>query len=295
PIGRDVMPPELIRALAVVKKAAAVANWEQGRLSTEKTELIVQAADEIIEGKLADQFPLSVWQTGSGTQTNMNVNEVIANQSYELAGGALGSKRLIHPNYHVNLSQSSNDVFPAAMHIAAATEVSKNLLPAVCLLRDHLQKKVEEFAGIVKIGRTHLQDATPLTLGQEFSGYVALLDRDAKRLLAVLPGLYELAIGGTAVGPGLDAPPRVSPRRAPAGQERGAEGAAVKAAPEQVRGPVGARRAGHGQRRHADPGRLADEDRQRPPLARLRPALRHPRAEPARERAGLLDHAGQGE
>jgi fumarate hydratase, class II len=214
PIGRDVMPPELIRALAIVKKASALVNWELGKLSTEKAELIIQAADEIIQGKHADQFPLSVWQTGSGTQTNMNVNEVIANRANEIAGGARGSKYPVHPNDHVNLSQSSNDAFPTAMHIAAATEVSGNLLPAVCHLRDHLQTKVEEFASIVKIGRTHLQDATPLTLGQEFSGYVALLDRDAKRLLAVLPGLHDLAIGGTAVGTGLNSPPEFADRAA---------------------------------------------------------------------------------
>jgi fumarate hydratase class II len=206
PIGRDRMPPELIRALGIVKKAAAVVNWELGMLSAEKAELIALAADEIIDGTLSDQFPLGVWQTGSGTQTNMNVNEVISNRANELAGGVRGSKFPIHPNDHVNLSQSSNDAFPTAMHIAAATEVSGKLLPAVCLLRDHLQSKAEEFAGIVKIGRTHLQDATPLSLGQEFSGYVALLDRDARRLLSVLPGLYDLAIGGTAVGTGLNAP-----------------------------------------------------------------------------------------
>jgi fumarate hydratase class II len=206
-IGRDTMPPELIRALALVKKAAAVVNWELGKISAEKAEFIARAADEIIEGKLADQFPLSVWQTGSGTQTNMNVNEVIANRANELAGRARGSKAPIHPNDDVNMSQSSNDAFPAAMHIAAATEVSGKLLPAVCHLRDHLQTKADGFAHIVKIGRTHLQDATPLTLGQEFSGYVSLLDRDAKRLLSVLPGLYDLALGGTAVGTGLNAPP----------------------------------------------------------------------------------------
>jgi fumarate hydratase, class II len=214
PIGHDTMPPELIRAMGIVKKAAALVNWELGKLTTENAELIAQAADEVIGGKLAQQFPLSVWQTGSGTQTNMNVNEVISNRANELAGGIRGSKFPIHPNDHVNLSQSSNDAFPTAMHIAAATEVSGKLLPAVCELRDHLQAKGEEFAAIVKIGRTHLQDATPLTLGQEFSGYVSLLDRDAKRLLSVLPGLYDLALGGTAVGTGLNAPPEFGERAA---------------------------------------------------------------------------------
>jgi fumarate hydratase class II len=207
PIGRDVMSPEVIRALAVVKKAAALVNRELGKLSADRAELIARAADEVIEGKLAGQFPLRVWQTGSGTQTNMNVNEVIAGRANELAGAGRGGKSPVHPNDQVNLSQSSNDVFPTAMHVAAAAALNGQLLPAVCLLRDHLQARAAEFAGIVKIGRTHLQDATPLTLGQEFSGYAALLDRDAKRLLSVLPGLYELALGGTAVGTGLNAPP----------------------------------------------------------------------------------------
>jgi fumarate hydratase class II len=213
-IGRERMPPELIRALATLKKAAALVNWELGKLPADKAELIATAADEVIEGKHADQFPLSVWQTGSGTQTNMNVNEVIANRAIELAGGVLGSKAPIHANDHVNLSQSSNDVFPSAMHVAATAEMTSRLLPAVRHLRDRLQAKAEEFARVVKIGRTHLQDATPLTLGQEFSGYVALLERDEKRLLSVLPGLCELAIGGTAVGTGLNAPPEFGGRMA---------------------------------------------------------------------------------
>ncbi len=214
PIGRDTMPPELIRAFGILKKAAALVNLELGKLPADKAKLIVQAADEVIAGKLADQFPLHVWQTGSGTQTNMNVNEVIGNRAIELAGGVLGSKDPIHPNDDVNRSQSSNDTFPTAMHVAAATELATRLLPAVEELRDHLRAKEKEFADIVKIGRTHLQDAVPLTLGQEFSGYVALLDRDAERLRAVLPGLYELAIGGTAVGTGLNAPPEFAERAA---------------------------------------------------------------------------------
>src|SRR5438874_598827 len=211
-IGRDTMPPELIRAFGILKKACALVNQELGKLSADKTKLITCAADEVISGKLNDHFPLRIWQTGSGTQTNMNVNEVIANRAIELAGGARGSKKPIHPNDDVNMSQSTNDVFPTAMHIAAATELSKQLLPAVQYLRDRLHEKAEEFAGIVKVGRTHLQDATPLTLGQEFSGYVALLDRDMERLRLVLPGLFDLAIGGTAVGTGLNAHPEFAER-----------------------------------------------------------------------------------
>jgi fumarate hydratase, class II len=214
PIGHDRMPPELIRAFGVLKKAAALVNRDLGKLPADLADLIVRAADEVIAGKLDDQFPLRVWQTGSGTQTNMNANEVIANRAIELAGGALGSKKPVHPNDHVNMSQSSNDTFPTAMHVAAAAEVVRRLLPAVEGLRDRLAAKAEEFAGIVKIGRTHLQDATPLTLGQEFSGYVSLLDRDLERLKMVLPGLYDLAIGGTAVGTGLNAHPEFAARAA---------------------------------------------------------------------------------
>src|ERR1700746_785256 len=207
-IGRDVMPPELIRAFGILKKACALVNQDLGKLPADKARLIVQAADEVIAGKLNDQFPLRVWQTGSGTQTNMNVNEVISNRAIEIAGGEMGSKKPIHPNDDVNMSQSSNDPFPAAMHIAAATETARRLLPAIKKLRDVLHAKSVEFKDIVKIGRTHLQDATPLTLGQEFSGYVNMLDRDGGRLAAALDGLYDLAIGGTAVGTGLNAHPQ---------------------------------------------------------------------------------------
>ncbi|HEV1996053.1 MAG TPA: class II fumarate hydratase [Candidatus Acidoferrum sp.] len=213
-IGKDTMPPELIPAFGILKKACALVNQELGKLSAEKARLISQAADEVIAGKLNDHFPLRVWQTGSGTQTNMNVNEVISNRAIELAGGVLGSKKPIHPNDDVNMSQSSNDTFPAAMSIAAATETSRRLLPAVKKLGDALNKKAREFAEIVKIGRTHLQDATPLTLGQEFSGWVSLLDRDVKRIEQALDGLYDLAIGGTAVGTGLNAPPEFGERAA---------------------------------------------------------------------------------
>src|SRR5262252_7023503 len=174
-IGKDTMPPELIRAFGILKKAAALVNQDLGKLSAEKAALITQAADEVISGKLNDHFPLRIWQTGSGTQTNMNVNEVISNRAIEMAGGAMGSKKPIHPNDDVNMSQSSNDTFPAAMHIAAATELFHTLLPAVQRLRDGLEAKAREFADLVKIGRTHLMDAVPLTLGQEFSGYVAQL------------------------------------------------------------------------------------------------------------------------
>jgi fumarate hydratase, class II len=213
-IGKDTMPPELIRAFGILKKAAALVNQDLGKLSPDKTKLIVQAADEVISGKLNEHFPLRIWQTGSGTQTNMNVNEVISNRAIEIAGGVMGSKKPIHPNDDVNMSQSSNDTFPAAMHIAAATETKTRLLPAVKKLRDALDVKAKEFADIVKIGRTHLQDATPLTLGQEFSGYVSMLDRDGGRVAVALDGLYDLAIGGTAVGTGLNAHPEFAERAA---------------------------------------------------------------------------------
>ena len=213
-IGRDVMPPELIRALGILKKAAALVNRDLGKLSEEKCQFIVQASDEVISGKLDDHFPLRIWQTGSGTQTNMNANEVISNRAIEIAGGQMGSKQPVHPNDDVNMSQSSNDTFPTAMSIAAVTELEQTLLPQVQHLRDAIEAKRAEFADIVKIGRTHLQDATPLTLGQEFSGYVSLLDSDMGRLRCVLPGLRALAIGGTAVGTGLNAHPEFAERAA---------------------------------------------------------------------------------
>src|SRR5919197_3823864 len=185
-IGDDRMPVEVVRAFGILKKACAQVNGESGRLPTEKADLIVKVADEIIEGKLDAHFPLYVWQTGSGTQSNMNANEVISNRAIELAGGERGSKKPIHPNDHVNMSQSSNDTFPTAMHIAAAEEVVHELIPSVTRLRDALAAKAEEFRDIVKIGRTHLQDAVPLTLGQEFGGYVAQLDADLERIQLVL-------------------------------------------------------------------------------------------------------------
>jgi fumarate hydratase class II len=207
-IGRDRMPTAVIRGMAILKKAAALVNRDLGKLSDEQARLIVGAADDILAGDLDDHFPLFVWQTGSGTQTNMNVNEVISNRAIEAAGAVLGSKDPIHPNDHVNMSQSSNDTFPTAMHIAAAEEIVHRLVPSVRALRDALATKAAEFDDIVKIGRTHLQDAVPLTLGQEFSGYVAQLDADLHRIDQTLPGLYELAIGGTAVGTGLNTHPQ---------------------------------------------------------------------------------------
>ena len=198
----------IIRALGVLKKGAALANGELGQLPQEKVDLIVQAADEVISGKLDDHFPLVVFQTGSGTQTNMNSNEVISNRAIELAGGEMGSKQPVHPNDHVNRGQSSNDTFPTAMHIAAVEQLEDVLLPAVTQLRDTLHAKAEQFRDVVKVGRTHLQDATPITLGQEISGWVAQLDAVLADIRRTIPGLYELAIGGTAVGTGLNAHPQ---------------------------------------------------------------------------------------
>jgi fumarate hydratase class II len=206
-IGGNKFPREIIRALGILKKAAALTNNDLGILPKEKADLIVQAADEVIEGKLDEHFPLVVWQTGSGTQTNMNTNEVISNRAIEMTGGVMGSKKPIHPNDDVNKAQSSNDTFPTAMHIAAVEEVHRRLIPMVTKLRDALAKKSEEFKSIIKIGRTHLMDATPLTLGQEFSGYVQQLTNGLERINGVLPRLYELALGGTAVGTGLNTHP----------------------------------------------------------------------------------------
>ncbi len=213
-IGEERMPRELIRAMGILKKAAALVNQDLGLLPPDKTDLIVRAADEVIEGKLDDHFPLRVWQTGSGTQTNMNVNEVISNRAIQLAGGQMGSKKPIHPNDHVNMAQSSNDTFPAAMHIAAATEIRQRLIPALTPLREALARKSEAFKDIIKIGRTHLMDATPLTLGQEFSGYVTQLTKALQRIEKCLPDLHELALGGTAVGTGLNTHPEFAERSA---------------------------------------------------------------------------------
>jgi fumarate hydratase class II len=213
-IADDHIPKAVIRSMALLKKAAARVNEDLGKLSPEHAQLVAQAADEIVDGQHDAEFPLYVWQTGSGTQTNMNVNEVISNRANELAGGERGSKQPIHPNDHVNMSQSSNDTFPTAMNIAAVEEVVHRLIPSVRALRDALARRAADFADIVKIGRTHLQDAVPLTLGQEFSGYVAQLDADLRRLEMVLPDLYELAIGGTAVGTGINTHPEFAARAA---------------------------------------------------------------------------------
>ena len=206
-IGGDTMPRAVIRAFGTLKKAAALTNKSLGLLNAEKCTLVCRAADEVVSGSLDDHFPLRVWQTGSGTQTNMNVNEVISNRAIQLAGGEMGSKKPVHPNDDVNMSQSSNDTFPTAMHIAAAEEIVRQLLPSVQALCDVLAGKSKEFATIVKIGRTHLMDAVPLTLGQEFSGYVSQLDYGMAAVKATLPMLYELALGGTAVGTGLNSHP----------------------------------------------------------------------------------------
>ena len=211
-IGIEKIPIELIRAFAVLKKAAALVNRDLGLLSEDKADLIEQAAQEIIDGKLDDQFPLRVWQTGSGTHTNMNVNEVIANRAIELTGGQMGSKTPVHPNDDVNKSQSSNDTFPTATHIAATGIITERLLPALELLTSLLYKKSSEFSHLVKIGRTHLMDAVPLTLGQEFSGYAEQIERSRQRIVQCLPRLHELALGGTAVGTGLNAPPEFAER-----------------------------------------------------------------------------------
>jgi len=212
-IGFDVMPREMIRALGILKKACAIVNADLGKLPEEKRDLIVQSADEVIEGKLDEHFPLCVWQTGSGTQTNMNANEVISNRAIEIAGGEMGSKTPIHPNDDVNKSQSSNDTFPTAMYIAAAAQLSE-LIVRTGEVHDAIDRTATEFADVVKIGRTHLQDATPLTVGQEFGGWASLIERDIERLKQVMSGLLDLAIGGTAVGTGLNSHPEFSERAA---------------------------------------------------------------------------------
>ena len=212
-IGDDRMPREMIRALGILKKASALVNEELGKLSPDKARLIVQACDEVIDGSLDAHFPLRVWQTGSGTQTNMNANEVISNRAIEIAGGVMGSKQPVHPNDDVNMSQSSNDTFPTAMYIAAAEQLN-TLIPRIQELHDAIAAKARQFAGVVKIGRTHLQDATPLTVDQEMGGWASLLARDVERLKLAMPGLLDLAIGGTAVGTGLNSHPEFGERAA---------------------------------------------------------------------------------
>ncbi len=203
-IGTETMPREIIRGMGILKKASAIVNSELGLLPQDKKDLIAKSADEVIAGSLDEHFPLRVWQTGSGTQSNMNSNEVIANRAIEIAGGQMGSKDPVHPNDHVNMGQSSNDTFPTAMHIAAVERIHEHLLPELTRLRDALAKKRDEFKGIIKIGRTHLMDATPLTLEQEFGGYVQQLTNGIERVNGCLPRLSEIALGGTAVGTGLN-------------------------------------------------------------------------------------------
>jgi fumarate hydratase class II len=215
-IGGETMPTPLIRAFGILKGASARVNRDLGKLEPELADLIERASVEVAEGVLDDEFPLHIWQTGSGTQTNMNANEVISNRAIELSGGVMGSKKPVHPNDHVNMSQSSNDTFPTAMHIAAAEEIAHRLLPSVTALRDALHDKEVAYAEVTKIGRTHLMDAVPLTLGQEFSGYVAQLTADLERIELTLPGLYELAAGGSAVGTGLNTHPEFAGRVADA-------------------------------------------------------------------------------
>ena len=213
-IGRETMPPEVIHAFGILKKAAAITNQALGKLPEEKAKLIIAAADEVANGQLDDHFPLSVWQTGSGTQTNMNSNEVIANRAIQIAGGKVGSKTPVHPNDHVNMSQSSNDTFPTAMHIAAANLFQRTLIPSLRRLHDALEEKQRNFSHIVKIGRTHLQDAVPLTLGQQFSGYVSQMNANLAAIDDIMPFLYRLALGGTAVGTGLNTHPKFAAQAA---------------------------------------------------------------------------------
>lgn len=206
-IGEDLIPSEMIYSYAILKKAAAIANFNLGGLNPEQKDLITQVCDEILNDEHLNQFPLHIWMTGSGTQFNMNVNEVISNRCSQLTGASLGSKKPVHPNDHVNMSQSSNDTFPTAMHIATAQKIKETLIPAVKNLRDSLNKKAEDWKDIIKVGRTHLQDATPLSLGQEFSGYVAMLDDNLERLNSSLNNIYNLTLGGTAIGTGINAFP----------------------------------------------------------------------------------------
>ena len=240
-IGRDLMPREMIAAYAVLKKAAANANYAGGRLEKAKRDLIVQVCDELLAGQHHDMFPLHVWMTGSGTQFNMNVNEVISNRCCQLAGTPLGSKRPVHPNDDVNMSQSSNDTFPSAMCIAAAVNTTQHLLPAVKALMSAIAAKADEWRDIVKIGRTHMQDATPITLGQEWSGYAAMLADDAEWIDDALKGVYRLAIGGTAVGTGINAEPGFA--EAAAAEIAKVDRVAVRQRAQQVRRPGRARRA----------------------------------------------------
>ncbi len=292
-IGWERQPLAIVRALGIVKRAAAETNMALGRLDKKVGDAVVKAAQEVIEGKLDDHFPLVVWQTGSGTQSNMNANEVISNRAIEMLSGEMGSKKPVHPNDHVNMSQSSNDTYPTAMHIACAEEIVHRLLPALQKLRNALNDKAQAWTDIVKIGRTHTQDATPLTLGQEFGGYTQQVENGIKRIEQTLPSLMELAQGGTAVGTGLNAPKGFAEMIA----ERIAAITQLpfKSAPNKFEALAAhdAMVMSHGAINTVAAG--AVQDRQRHPPARLRSALGPRRTVAARERAGLLDHAGQGE
>ncbi len=269
-IGTETKPAALVRALGIVKQAAARVNREQGTLDARLADAIERAAQEVIDGTLADHFPLVVWQTGSGTQSNMNANEVIANRANELLGAPRGAKEPVHPNDHVNRSQSSNDSFPTAMHIAAVEQVQHQLLPALEHLHAALQGRSQAFERIIKIGRTHLQDATPLTLGQEFSGYAHQVRYGIDRVRQTLPRLSELAQGGTAVGTGLNTTPGFAERFAEEVSKDHRPGVRHRA--QQVRGAGGARCAGRAVGCDERAGSQPDEDRQRHPPARLRAA-----------------------
>ena len=318
-IGQERTPKPVIRALGLVKKAAAIVNASNGDLDSEIAGAIVKASEEVIDGELSDHFPLVVWQTGSGTQSNMNANEVIANRAVELLGGELGAKTPVHPNDHVNLGQSSNDTFPTAMHIAAAQEIHHRLLPALHHLHIALAANAEGFNDIVKIGRTHLQDATPLTLGQEFSGYAKQVDNGIARIGAALPRFYALAQGGTAVGTGLNTKAGFDKafatemarltglpfrnwaehkgwiRQGVRDRNGSPHGPAVPHRGKQVRGARRTRHHHRDVRRSQRARSKPNEDSERPPLARIGPAFRFRRVDVTRQRARLVDHARQGQ
>ena len=292
-IGGDPMPLAVYHAFGHVKKAAALANGAAGRLPAWMASLIARVCDEVIDGELDEHFPLRVWQTGSGTQSNMNVNEVIANRCIQLVGGVIGSKSPVHPNDHVNMGQSSNDTFPTAMHVAAVQVVTESVIPSVTALRDAIGEKAVLWRDVVKIGRTHLEDAVPLTVGQEWSGYARQLTAALSGLERSCADLYELAVGGTAVGTGLNAPPGFAEEVAD--RIAASTGYPFVTAPNKFAALGGRRRRRGRLRRAARARRAAGEDRQRHPLARVRAAGRARGADPARQRARVVDHAGQGE
>ena len=283
----------IVHALGIVKLASAQTNRELGLLDARRAGAIIRAAREVIEGKLDDHFPLVVWQTGSGTQTNMNLNEVIANRANEMLGGKLGAKEPVHPNDHVNMSQSSNDSFPTAMHIAAAGRIIADLIPALSELHRELRKKEKAFAKIVKIGRTHTQDATPLTLGQEFSGYAAQVESGIARLRIAVKDLFPLAQGGTAVGTGLNSKPRFA--KLFARHVAKITKLPFTSAPNKFEALASNDAYVHGAWRDQFGGDRPVQDRQRHSPAGLGPAFRSRRIDPAGKRTGLVDHARQGQ